>query len=109
MNELKDAVIEAARALYEQIEKNDFTDSLRHRATMLKAFRDLGAALSDITERGDGWRPIESAPRGGQWFLWCAADGTARFTQAVIRWPEYKECFNEGWWQPLPPAPGESQ
>jgi len=39
------------RGLVQQIESNDFTDSLGHQAKMLKAFQDAKRALSSPSER----------------------------------------------------------
>ena len=41
------------RELVQQIEINDFTDSLGHQAKMLKAFQDAKRALSPQSERGE--------------------------------------------------------
>lgn len=54
------------------------------------------------------WASIETAPRDGTEFLWCADNGEyakKRWTYCVIKWPEYKDCFDAGSWQPLPPPP----
>lgn len=45
------------------------------------------------------WQPIETAPRDGTHILWNSAD---RGSYCVIYWPIYSECFEEGYWQPLP-------
>jgi hypothetical protein len=48
----------------------------------------------------NGWRDISTAPRDGTEILWTSLD-----TTTVIKWPEYRECFEEGYWQPLPAPP----
>ena len=54
---------------------------------------------------------MDSAPRDGSRILWCADNGEytrQRWTYSVIRWPEYDDCFDAGWWKPLhPPSSGE--
>lgn len=61
-----------------------------------------------VKSRKSLWQPMESAPRDGTMILWCADFGEhakRRFHMSVVCYPDYKECFNYGWWQPLPPAP----
>ncbi len=65
-----------------------------------------------LAEDAGGWRSMDSAPRDGTRFLWCSYNETGRLQwfYSVIRWPEFKECFTEGWWRPLPePPPQEPQ
>jgi len=48
------------------------------------------------------WQPIETAPKDGTNILWCSED---RKERCVIHWPTYSDCFDEGYWQPLPTPP----
>lgn len=50
------------------------------------------------------WESMETAPRDGTEILWTCLD-----TTTVIKWPEYRECFDEGWWMPLPALPAEGR
>ncbi len=71
----------------------------------LKTARDaLTAALAVDGVALQGWQPMDSAPRDGTEILWASLD-----TTTVIKWPEYRECFEEGgWWMPLPSPPAAS-
>jgi hypothetical protein len=51
------------------------------------------------------WRTMESAPRDGTEILWHAGDEERRASWYVISWPQYSECFDQGYWQPLPAPP----
>lgn len=71
------------------------------------AAHDLRDALSHSALAADTvavprkWRTMDSAPRDGTWFIWCME---AR--QAIIRWPEYAECFDkQALWRPCPEFP----
>lgn len=46
------------------------------------------------------WRTMNSAPRDGTEILRTSLD-----VMTVIKWPEYRECFEEGYWMPLPHPP----
>lgn len=62
-----------------------------------REFRKLYRELRDRVK----WRDISSAPRDGTSILWTAEDPLGRRTYAVITYPEFIECFDEGHWLPL--------
>lgn len=88
-------------------------DCLDRARTTLSEYQDgfdgsAHVASPAAASSADGWQPIETAPRDGTRFLWCADGGEytrCRWSYSVVRWPEYKECFSEGHWMPLPAPP----
>lgn len=80
---------------------------------IIEGLRDAVAGnFTSVTIEGQQWarqdcHPIETAPRDGTEILWTNFD-----TTTVIKWPVYRECFDEvgSVWMPLPkfarsPAP----
>lgn len=80
------------------------------------------------------WRPIESAPRDGTWFMICKADEGhesvevgcyapvmyddyepageglfRRVSKSVYDWHGFNNFHRATHWQPLPPPPGEER
>jgi hypothetical protein len=83
---------------------NDLDDVIRELGiedsftTPAEAVRALKAERDALMQ---DWQPIGTAPKDGTRILWCSDAST----YSVIYWPEYRECFDEGWWQSLPAPP----
>lgn len=88
--------------------------------TGLQAFAKFEQSIRQSAERGEAWRPIETAPKDGTPFLAaiyvCHNDEPRRWDMHVIGYDaaygEMNSYFETGWeiedyafWQPLPTPP----
>ena len=54
------------------------------------------------------WQPIETAPKDGTRILWCCYNvehSRGPWFYSVIYWPDYEDCWDNGFWIPLPDPP----
>lgn len=98
--------IEAAAKVAEKYALDQESCERPQAETICYVIRDAIRSLSPPA--ASPWRDISSAPKDGTDILWCTDRGEymrKRHLYEVIRWPTYKECFEEGFWQPLPSPP----
>lgn len=71
------------------------------------AARILSDAAAIRERMGEGWEPVETAPRDGTMILWSHEPGKFH----AICWPDYEECFDAvgSVWHPIPALPEPPQ